>query len=163
MMNRPDMWMNMNKKKMWAAVVKLVIGAGVLSVVAGCAGGPRSIQPDTLRSSTNFLTERSLSDMDFPGLQRNLYKHRAACGTAPRFVMEEGETSMATLIETQEIPESYENVVLMDLIQYPETFRAPKRIAVRIYSYYYNDDVQRRADAMLDAVLKPTVCQPAAK
>ncbi|MDR4125989.1 hypothetical protein [Yanghanlia caeni] len=135
------------------------------AVLAGCAAGSGKggIQPDDLRNSTYFITEFMLSDMDFPGLQRNLYQHRAACGTAPRFVMQERETSLATLIETSDIPQSYENVIIADLIQYPESWRASNRVAVRVYSYYYNDDVQQRLDRMLDAVRRPGTCEPVAQ
>lgn len=134
-----------------------LISAGVL---AGCAApGTSGVQPDDLRDSQHFVTETIISDLDFPNLQRNLYKHRAECGAAPRFVMHERQTGYASLIETQEIPESYENVVLADLVQYPETLRAPKRVEVRVYSYYYNDDVQKRVDRMLGAIRRPGVCE----
>lgn len=136
----------------------LVLG----SALAGCAGAGRTgVQPQDLRKSAHFVTEAIIGEMDFPTLQRNLFQHRAACGTAPRFVMHEGETSYASLIETPEIPESYEDVVLADLIQYPDSIRSPMRVAVRVYSYYYNDDIQKRMDRMLGAVRSPEVCDPA--
>jgi|SRR5690606_13745742 len=138
-----------------------ILGLLSVGVLAGCAtSGTSGVQADDLRRSVHFVTETVISDLDFPSLQRNLYKHRAACGTAPRFVMHEGQTSFASLIETQEIPESYENVVLADLTQYLESMRAPKRVAVRVYSYYYNDEVQERVDRMMGAVRRPGVCEP---
>ena len=152
--------METNMRRSIAGKALLVLGG--LALMAGCAGGSQGIQPKNLRNSTNFVTERVLGDMDFPTLQSNLFKHRAACGSAPRFVMHEGETSVASLIETPEVPDSYENVVLMDLVQYPESYRSSERVAIRVYSYYYNDDVQRRVDAMLAAIQTPGVCtQPA--
>jgi len=142
--------------------LRLVSVLAIGALVSACAApdGPRNVQPEDLRKSTHFITERLFGDLDFPTLQRNLFKHRDACGSAPRFVMHEMETGYASLIETAEIPESYENVVMMDLIQYPESFRSPKRVALRAYSYYYNDDVQRRVDRMLAVVQQPGVCQP---
>lgn len=137
-----------------------VLAIGVVVTACAAPDGPRNVQPEDLRKSTHFITERLFSDLDFPTLQRNLFKHRDACGSAPRFVMHEMETGYASLIETAEIPESYENVVMMDLIQYPESWRSPKRVALRAYSYYYNDDVQRRVDRMLAVVQQPGVCQP---
>lgn len=146
-------------------VKNLVLALAVAGALAGCAagGGKSGVQLRDLSNSTYFITETMFSDMDFPSLQRNLYQHRSACGSAPRFVMEERETSLATLIETAEIPESYDHVVVVELIQYPESWRANKRVAARAYSYYYNDDVQKRLDRMLDAVRRPGTCEPAAQ
>lgn len=138
-------------------------GLAVLAVaglLGGCAagGGRTGVQADKLRTSSHFVTEQVIADMDFPTLQRNLFQHRAACGTAPRFVMKPGETGYATLYETADIPESYENVVMADLTQWPDSLRSTKRVNVRVYSYHYNDDVQKRVDIMLDAVRRPGVC-----
>jgi len=145
------------------ATKKLLLALAVGGVLSGCATGTgkAGVQPDDLRNSTYFITELLFNDMDFPTLQRNLFQHREACGSAPRFVMQERETSLGSLIETSEIPQSYEHVVVADLIQYPESWRAAKRVAVRVYSYYYNDDVQQRVDKMLDAVRRPGSCGPA--
>jgi len=143
------------------AMKKIVLLLAVAGLLAGCASGTgRTVKLDDLRSSSHFVTEQWMGDMDFPTLQRNLFQHRAACGSAPRFVMHERETSHASLIETADLPESYENVVVADLIQYPDSWRAPMRVAARVYSYYYNDDVQKRVDRMLGAVRSPGVCDP---
>lgn len=147
------------------AMKKIVLGMALAVVMAGCAtdGERKGVQADDLRKSTYFVTERLLGEMNFVSVQRNLFQHRAACGSAPRFVMHERETGYASLIETADIPQSYENVVLADLIQYPESFRSSQRVAVRVYSYYYNDDVQKRVDRMLNAVQRPGVCDPSAE
>lgn len=138
---------------------KILLALALGSAVAGCAStGGAGVQPQDLRKSVHFVTEVVIGEMDLPSLQRNLFKHRAACGSAPRFVMHEGETGFASLIETPETPDSYENVVLADLTQFPESMRSPKRVIVRVYSYYYNDDVQQRVDRMLSAVRSPGVC-----
>jgi len=148
---------------MKVAIKRILLVLALGAAMAGCAAGSgkRGVQESDLRSSSHFITEQLIGDMDFPTLQRNLFQHRSACGSAPRFVMDKGETSLASLIETAEIPQDYENVVLADLIQYPDSWRASKRVAVRVYSYYYNDDVQQRVDRMLDAVRRPGVCAPA--
>ena len=154
--------MSREMKMRGSVVARVALLVGSVAVLAGCAGGSQGVQPKALRNSTHFVTERVLGDMDFPTLQSNLFKHRAACGSAPRFVMHEGETSVASLVETPEVPDSYEDVVLMDLVQYPESYRSSNRVAIRVYSYYYNEDVQRRVDAMLAAVQTPGVCTQAA-
>lgn len=139
----------------------VVFAVVVIGLLAGCATTERrGIQPQDLRQSQHFVTEALIGELDFPSLQRRLFQHRAACGSAPLFIMHEGETGYASLIETSEAPDSYENVVLADLIQYPESVRSPMRVAVRVYSYYYNDDVQKRVDRMLGAVRNPGVCAP---
>lgn len=146
------------------AMKKTVLVLAVGALLAGCAAGgsgTRDIRENDLRKSTHFINDLMLSDMDFPTLQRNLFRHRDVCGSAPRFIMDKGETSRGSLIDAAEIPESYENVVLADLIQYPESWRAAKKVAVRVYSYYYNDAVQKRVDWMLGAVRQPGVCTPA--
>lgn len=147
------------------AVKNIALACVVAGVLAGCATTTQhaGVQPGDLRNSTYFVKDLMLSDMDFPTLQRNLFQHRAECGSAPRFVMHEGETSHASLIESSEIPDSYENVVIADLIQYPESWRAPMRVAVEVYSYYNNADVQQRVERMLDAVRRPGVCEPEAQ
>ena len=139
----------------------IVFAIAISGLLAACAAPERrGVQAEDLRKPRYFVTESLIGEMDFPSLQRNLFQHRAACGTAPRFVMHEGETGYASLLETEEIPQSYENVVFADLTQYPESFRSPMRVAVRVYSYYYNDDVQKRVDRMLGAVRNPGVCEP---
>jgi len=148
------------KKAMGLAPRVLVAG-----VLGGCAASPDNIgvQAKDLRTPDRFITERLYGELDFPTLQRGLFKHRAACGTAPRFIMHEGETSRASLIDADEIPSTYENVVLMDLVQYPANARAGNRVEVRAYSYYYNGDIQRRVEKMLDAIEHPGVCDPDAE
>ncbi|NLC37443.1 MAG: hypothetical protein GX772_13585 [Alcaligenaceae bacterium] len=141
--------------------LKNILAALVLGgVLAGCAStGNRSVQADDLRKEETYLiTDTVISELDFPALQRNLFQHRAACGSAPRFVMHEGETAYASLFETADTPESYEDVVIADLIQYPDSWRAPMRVAISFYSYYNNSDVQQRVAAMLGAVRSPGVC-----
>lgn len=129
-------------------------------VLAGCAAseGRTGVQAQDLRKSTYLIMETTMGDIDFPTLQRNLFQHRAACGSAPRFVMDEGETGYASLVEAAEIPESYENVVMFDLIQYPASWRSPVRVGVRAYSYYSNSDVKARVQRMLGAIRNPGVC-----
>lgn len=131
------------------------------AVLAGCAAGPGTagVQPQNLRKPAYLITEVVVGGMDFPMLQSNLFQHRAACGSAPRFVMHERETSYASLIETAELPASYENVVMLDLTQYPESMRSPMRIVVHAYSYYQNVEVRRRVERMLAAVRTPGVCE----
>lgn len=143
------------------AMKKFLAVIALGGVLAGCATNAdrAGVQPQDLRKSTHFITETLISEMDFPMLQANLFRHRAACGSAPRFVMHEKETSYASLIETAELPESYEDVVMFDLIQYPESYRAGMRVAVRAYSYYYNDDIQKRVERMLGIMRNPGVCE----
>ncbi len=145
------------KKKIGRAIMAVAVVAALL---AGCAtgGAGQGVQADQVRTSAHFVTEKVIGELDFATLQRNLFQHRAACGTAPRFVMKPNETGLATLLETPDIPQSYENVVLADLIQFPDSIRSPKRVMFRVYSYYYNDDVQQRIDRMFDAVRRPGVC-----
>ena len=52
-------------------------------------------------------------------------------------------------------------MIMADLTQYPASWRSPERVTVRVYSYYFNDDVQKRVDRMLGAVLNPGGCDPA--
>ena len=141
---------------------KLFLALALGGMLGACASGVQraGVQANDLRDSSRFVTEVLLPDMNFPLLQRSLFQHRAACGSAPRFFMHEGETGYASLVETDELPASYENVILADLVHYLESWRAPERVAVRVYSYYYNDDVQRRIDRMLDAVRRPGQCAP---
>lgn len=137
------------------------LAVAVSGLLAACATTERrGVQPEDLRKPRYFVTETLIGEMDFPSLQRNLFQHRAACGSAPRFVMHEGETGYASLFETAEVPESYENAVLADLTQYPESIRSPMRVEVRVYSYYNNDDVRKRIDRMIGAVRNPGVCEP---
>ena len=140
--------------------LKNVLAAlAVGGALVGCAAsGDRMVRADDLRNENYLVTDTVISDLDFPSLQRNLFQHRAACGSAPRFVMHEGQTAYASLIEPADTPESYENVVIADLIQYPESWRAPVRVAISFYSYYINDDIKQRVDAMLNAVRQPGNC-----
>ena len=142
------------------AVKNILFGFVLAGALAGCATQVEraGVQPQDLRQSGQLITETLIGGLDFPMLQSNLFQHRAACGSAPRFVMHEGETSYASLIEVEALPESYENVIVIDLIQYPDSIRSPMRVAASAYSYYNNPDVQRRVDNMLAAVRTPGVC-----
>lgn len=146
------------------AIKKIGVLAAV-GVLAGCAAGGSGagVQLNDLRKSRYQVSEQVIGEMDFPTLQRHLFQHRAACGSAPRFIMHEGSTGYASLIETADVPESYENVVVADLIQYPDTLRAPMRVAMTVYSYYRNSDVEKRAENMVNAIRRPGVCPPAEK
>jgi hypothetical protein len=142
-------------------VKNILLGVVAAAVLTACAApAQKGVQPEDIRDSAHFVTESIISNLDFPSLQSRLFQHRSACGSAPRFIMDKGETGYAMLVETAEVPESYENVIIADLVQYPESFRAPMRVAFRVYSYYYNDDVQQRLDRMMAAVRTPGVCTP---
>lgn len=144
------------------AMKKTFLTLAFAGMLGGCAasGDRAGVQIQDLQKPSNLIAEQLIADMDFPALQRNLFKHRAECGSAPRFAMDKGETGHASLIETAELPDSYENVVVADLTQYPESWRSSARVAVSVYSYYNNAEVRQRAERMLDAVRRPGNCAP---
>src|SRR3546814_8638922 len=67
-----------------------------LLVLTGCANNTNGIRAKDLRSDVYFREERVLP-MTFPQIQMALFKHEAACGSAPKFALEPGQTAYAKL------------------------------------------------------------------
>lgn len=126
-------------------------------VLSGCAADSSGLRPDNLRKSEFLRTERNLP-MTFPEIQMALFKHDAACGSAPVFKMKDGETSYATVTESDSADQSWNKTILFDLMWLQGTWRYETRTRVYVYSFYSDSDVKRRIDAIFNAILKPEDC-----
>lgn len=126
-------------------------------VLSGCAVESTGLRIEHLRDEDHLRTERNLP-MTFPEIQMALFKHDAACGAAPIFRMNEGQTGYATVIESNSEDLPWNQVILFDLMWLQDTWRYDTRTRVYVYSFYSDADVKRRIDAIFSAILKPGVC-----
>lgn len=126
-------------------------------VLTGCVTGSTGLRLDSLRQSDHLRTERNLP-MTFPEIQMALFKHDAACGSAPVFRMKEGETSYATVTESDSADQPWNQTILFDLMWLKGTWRYDSRTRVYVYSFYSDSDVKRRIDAIFNAILEPEKC-----
>lgn len=135
---------------------KLLVLLGVV-LLSACTVDSTGLRPEHLMRPDHLQTERTLP-MTFPEIQMALFKHEAACGSAPVFKMKENQTSYATITEsnTDELP--WNQTIMFDLMWLEPTLRFESRSRVYVYSFYSNADVQRRIDAIFNAILKPEDC-----
>lgn len=129
----------------------------VALVLSGCVTDSMGLRPDDLRTSDHLRTERNLP-MTFPEIQMALFKHDAACGSAPVFKMKQGETSYATVTESDSAEQPWNQTILFDLMWLKGTWRYDSRTRVYVYSFYSDSNVKRRIDAVFNAILKPGQC-----
>lgn len=128
-------------------------------VLSGCAVDSTGLRPEQLMRPDHLRTERILS-MTFPEIQMALFKHDAACGSAPVFRMKDGETSYATITESDSAEQPWNQTIIFDLAWLQPTLRFDTRTRVYVYSFYSDASVQRRIDDIFNAILKPEQCEP---
>lgn len=128
-----------------------------VAVVAGCAAPSQGLRLTDLRSPTYFRGERTIS-MNFPKIQRALFKHQAACGTAPQFAMDPRQTNYATITDRPDGAQGYEQAVIVDLTQYQPNLMSEERARANIYSYYADNETKRRIEHVFAAIAHPEVC-----
>ena len=139
----------------------------VCALLAGCAQQPdagRWLQD--LRSETYFRAERVLP-MTFPQIQMALFKHEAACGSAPEFALEPGQTGYATLVLRPDGVQDDKRVILADLMYYRASDLGgwmakdgdrEYRTRAKVYSFYTDSQLDARIDQMFNAVTHPGAC-----
>lgn len=137
--------------------MKTLCALMIAVVLSGCAAGSVGLDRDALRKPDHLRTERNLP-MTFPEIQMSLFKHEAACGSAPVFKMNEGQTSYATVVEPDSADLPWNQIVLFDLMWLQPTWRYDTRTRVSVYSFYSDSDIKRRIDVMFNAILKPEEC-----
>ncbi|MGB6103233.1 MAG: hypothetical protein WBF88_05215 [Pusillimonas sp.] len=137
-----------------------------LLLLAGCANNGVGSGAMALRDDANFRGQRVLP-MTFPQIQMALFKHEAACGTAPQFALEPGQTAYATLTDKPLVGTSYRDAVLAELMYYrasdlgswlAKDEERDWRTRAKIYSYYTGTEIDARIDQMFRAVTHPGEC-----
>jgi hypothetical protein len=140
----------MRKIAMFAAAVAL----------AGCATNPEGLREYDLRDPQYFRTERTIP-LPFPKIQMALFRHKAACGTAPEFFMDPRQTNYGTLVQKPEGAVNLEDAVLADLVQYQGTMHEESRVKAKVYSYYSDSAADKRVEQFFNAILHPGICPEA--
>lgn len=128
-----------------------------VAFLSGCAVDSTGLHPEQLTRPEHLRTERNLP-MTFPEIQMALFRHDAACGAGPVFKMKEGKTSYATILESDSAERPWNQSIVFDLVWLQPTLRFDTRTRVYVYSFYSDANVQRRIDAVFNAVLKPGQC-----
>lgn len=138
----------------------MVILAG--AALAGCAGGAQQgLRETDLRSDLYYRGDYTISSMDFPRLQRALFKHQAACGSAPVFAVDKDQTGYATLWLYGDDTRNLRNAIMVDLTALKTTFMAEERVKAKVYSYYNTSKEEQRTRSIWRAIESPGQCDVA--
>lgn len=136
--------------KKWA----LMLG---LAVLAGCAANSSGLRMVDLRDPQYLRTERTIP-LSFAQIQRALFKHQAACGSAAEFSVDARKTGYATIVERPAGAVNFENAILVDLTQYQGTLMEESRVKTKVYTYYADSATEKRIDQVFNAIAHPEVC-----
>ncbi|NYT59050.1 hypothetical protein H0A65_08965 [Alcaligenaceae bacterium] len=137
-----------------------------LLVLAGCAKNTDMTRLMDLRSKAHFRDQRVLH-LTFPQIQMALFKHEAACGSAPEFALEPGQTAYARLTDTPLEGSDYKQIVYAELVLYQgsdvetildKTAERDWRTRATTYSYYAGGAVDERIAKMFNAITHPQDC-----
>ncbi|NYT86643.1 hypothetical protein [Pollutimonas harenae] len=137
-----------------------------LLTLAGCANNTNGIRAADLRSDAYFRTERVLP-MTFPQIQMALFKHEAACGSAPKFALEPGQTALARLSDEPLGSTDRREIIVADLMHFRSSdvggWMAPDedrnyRTRAKVYSYYAGSEIDTRIEQLFRAITHPQAC-----
>lgn len=139
----------------------MMIFAGL--VLAGCAqeSPQKGLRETDLRSDNYYRGDYVISSMNFPNLQRALFKHEAACGKGPVFVMDKNQTGYATLWLYGDDPRNLRDAIMVDLTALKSSLMAQERVKAKIYSYYNTSREEQRARSIWRAIENPGQCEAA--
>lgn len=125
----------------------IVLAAAMLG---GCATGPVKFRASDVRQPQYLRAERKIP-LNFPKIQMALFKHKQVCGWAPEFVMDEGQTSFATVYYKPTPTSKDDRTIVVDL-----TFLQDGSVRAQAYSYYANAGAQ--VTEAFTAMTNPGVC-----
>lgn len=128
-----------------------------LAMLAGCATGPAGLRMTDLRDPQYLRTERTIP-LTYPKIQMALFKHQAACGSAPQFSLDPRQTSYATIVQQPAGAVNFEHAILVDLTSYQGTMMEESRIKAKVYAYYADSATKKRIDQVFNAIAHPEVC-----
>ncbi len=131
-----------------------------LAVLAGCAATPKGLRVVDLRDPEYFRAEHIIP-LTFPKIQMALFKHQAACGSAPEFSMDARQTNYATIIQKPAGASTFERAVLADLTQFQGTMMSDSRTRAQVYSYYADAAADKQIADLFAAIAHPEVCPDA--
>ncbi len=146
--------------KKYETMKKMAMLAALSAILAGCATGPTGpagLRESDLRDPKFFRAERVLP-LSFPKIQMALFKHQAACGSAPVFSMDARQTNYATIVQKPAGAVNFEHAVLADLEQLQDTMMAPSRAKATVYTYYADAATIKQIDQVFNAIAHPEVC-----
>src|SRR5690606_19603422 len=134
-----------------------------LLVLAGCAKNTEMSMLMSLRSDTYFRDQRVLP-MTLPQIQMALFKHQAACGSAPDFSLEPGQTAYARLTDTPLDSSDCKQIIYTELVHYrgsdvtsilDKAAERDWRTRATTYSFYAGGNVDARIERMFNAITRP--------
>lgn len=137
--------------------MKKVLAIAVAVGLVGCASNQAGSTWQDLIRPDNLRTERTLN-MTFPEIQMMLFKHSDVCGRGPVFKMKEGETSYATITESEDTDNERNRAIVFDLMWLQPTLRYETRTRVSVYSFYRDAEIKQRIDSMFNAITDPEQC-----
>lgn len=123
-----------------------------LAVLSACASQPPGLTLNELETSRYQLTERRRLPIDFAGVQQNLFRHAAVCGTTYTFEMAPNTSTFGRVVYRPTPDAGWDRSVVLDL-----TLLHNRSINVKAYSYYAGQ--MERVHEMLTAMMKPELCQ----
>ncbi|NYT44762.1 hypothetical protein H0A64_07975 [Alcaligenaceae bacterium] len=129
----------------------------MVAMLAGCASTPQGLRVTDLRDQRYFRGDYTIP-LSFAKIQAALFKHEAACGSAPVFALDPRQTSYATITDKPAGQTSYENAIVADLTFYQSTLMSEPRSRAHVYSYYADSATQQRIEQLFAAIAHPEVC-----
>lgn len=142
--------------------MKTLLSVLALAVLAGCATDVSNTTSSKwndkdLRNPLFFRGEQQLQ-LTFPQIQMALIKHRRACGTAPVFTMNEGQTSYGRITQKNDPADDWDKTILIDLMALQANWRQEARTTTEVFSRYGGKEVDQRIKRIYAAINNPEVC-----
>lgn len=121
-------------------------------LLPACTATPPGLQVDQLETERYLITERRRLPIDFPEVQKNLFKHERVCGVRYTFEMLPNESAFARVVYRPEADSGWEDAVVLSLVRLHNT-------TINVYAYSYYPGQGERALEMITAFMKPESCQ----
>lgn len=142
--------------------MKTFLSVLALAVLAGCATDANNTptskwNESDVRKPLYFRGDKQLQ-LTFPQIQMALIKHQRACGTAPVFTMEEGQTSYGRITQKNDPTDDWDKTILVDLTALQANWRQEARTTTEVFSRYGGKAVNQRIDQIYAAIANPEVC-----
>lgn len=154
----------MNQRSISVRAFMGTLALASVTLLVGCAstGTTSELQAyQKIVNEQNLRTE-GLVFRTFPQIQVALMRHQAACGVNYQFAMEPDSTSYATIsYQPDAKSDAAEAPLLAELVWYQPSAVQDQRVKISVYSQYASAAVNKRIDALFNAIDKPALCADA--
>lgn len=132
-------------------MIKKLVAILSLSILSACANQTTGLTMYQLESDKYLLTYRNRLPIDFPDIQKNLFKHESVCHEKYTFKMAKNESAYAYVIYQPEGTTGLEDAVVISVVLLHD-----RSTNMKAYSYYPGN--MDRVHRMLTAIMEPDNC-----